>query len=191
MMALVNLSNSGWAVRRSKILHRLGSLSQRVCGKGEIHFGTVDGNMPTMLEKMKAMVRDNDICVLATTSEGKPHCSLMAYVPDEGCREIYMVSHRDTRKFRNLLENPAISLLIDTRESRSDRNRTEAKALTVSGVFEEIEDPERLRHVRTELLGRHPHLDNFMSHPDAVILCIRVSSFLLLDGLVDAHFEAL
>jgi nitroimidazol reductase NimA-like FMN-containing flavoprotein (pyridoxamine 5'-phosphate oxidase superfamily) len=147
--------------------------------------------MPTTLEKMKAMVSDQDICVLATTSEGKPHCSLMAYVPDESCREIYMVTHRNTRKYRNLCENPALSLLIDTRESRADRNRTEAKALTVSGIFEELEERERLRRIRTELLGRHPHLDNFMSHHDAVILCIRVSSFLLLDGLMDAHFETL
>lgn len=31
----------------------------------------------------------------------------------------------------------------------------------------------------------------FMNDPDAVILCIRVSSFLLLEGLMEAHFEAL
>jgi len=143
----------------------------------------MDGDMPTTLEKMKAMERDQDIGVLATTSEGKPHCSLMAYVPDVSCREIYMVTHRSTKKFRTLLGNSAISLLIDTRESRSDRNRTEAKALTVSGVSEEIEDREKLRCIRAELLRRHPHLDNFMSDPDAVVLCIRVSSFLLLEGL--------
>ena len=147
--------------------------------------------MSTTLESMKAMVRDHDICVLATASEGEPHCSLMAYVPDESCREIYMATHRNTKKYRNLRENPAVSLLIDTRESRSDRDRTEAEALTVAGVFEEIEDTARLTHIRAELLVRHPHLDNFMSHPDAVIMCIRVSSFLLLEGLMDAHFETL
>ena len=76
------------------------------------------------LERMKAMVRDHDICVLATVAEGEPHCSLMAYVPDESCREIYMVTHRKTKKYRNLRANPAISLLIDTRESRSGRDRT-------------------------------------------------------------------
>lgn len=29
-----------------------------------------------MLEKMKDIVKANDLCVLATVSEGKPHCSL-------------------------------------------------------------------------------------------------------------------
>lgn len=63
--------------------------------------------------------------------------------------------------------------------------------MTVSRVFEETEDPERLLQIRMELLGPHLPRDNFMSHPDAVILCIKRSSFLLLDGLMDAHFEAL
>ena len=138
---------------------------------------------------MKAMVRDHDICVLATASEGEPHCSLMAYLPDESCREIYMVTHRNTKKYRNLRENPTISLLIDTRESRPDRNRAEAQALTVAGVFEEMKDSARLAHIQAELLVCHPHLETFMNDPDAVVMCIRVSSFLLLDGLMDAHFE--
>ena len=33
-----------------------------------------------MLEKMKDIVKGNDLCVLATVSEGKPHCSLMSYI---------------------------------------------------------------------------------------------------------------
>jgi len=144
-----------------------------------------------MLEKMEAMVRDHDVCVLATASEGKPHCSLMAYLPDESCREIYMVTHRSTKKYRNLIQNPTISLLIDTRASRSDGSRTEAEALTVAGLFEEIEDRERLRRVRAEFLKRHPSMDHFMSHPDAVMMCIKISSFLLLEGLMEAHFETL
>lgn len=55
-----------------------------------------------MLERMKQLVREKDICVLATVSGSKPHCSLMAYVTDEDCREIYMVSRRQTGKYRNL-----------------------------------------------------------------------------------------
>ena len=71
-----------------------------------------------MLERMKAVVREKDICVLATVSGDKPHCSLMAYAADDDCREIYMVTHRKTNKYKNLKENPAVSLLIDTREER-------------------------------------------------------------------------
>ena len=81
-----------------------------------------------MLEQMKALARDKNMCVLATIAKAKPYCSLMAYVADESCEEIYMVTHRKTQKYQNLIENPAVSLLIDTREMTP---RTWTQALTV------------------------------------------------------------
>ena len=86
-----------------------------------------------MLEEMKALVRQNDICVLATASQNQPHCSLMAYTTDDECREIYMVTKKLTRKYRNLMENPSVSLLIDTRSEDPGSDRLKAKALTVEG----------------------------------------------------------
>jgi nitroimidazol reductase NimA-like FMN-containing flavoprotein (pyridoxamine 5'-phosphate oxidase superfamily) len=142
-----------------------------------------------MLERMKALVREKDICVLATVSGGKPHCSLMAYVADDDCREIYMVTHRETSKYKNLKENPAVSLLIDTREERGAFPGVEARALTVSGVFQEIDEEEKRAGVHARLLDRHPNLGAFLDDSDAELLCIRVNSFLLLDGLTNAHYE--
>jgi nitroimidazol reductase NimA-like FMN-containing flavoprotein (pyridoxamine 5'-phosphate oxidase superfamily) len=142
----------------------------------------------TMLERMKALAREKDICVLATISGTKPYCSLMAYATDDHCLEIYMVTHRRTTKYRNLLENPDVSLLIDTREEHHGAGRSHGKALTVSGTFEPLADGEKRKAVRAKLLERHPHLREFMNDPDAEPLCIKVTSFLLLDGLTDAHF---
>lgn len=144
-----------------------------------------------MLERMKQLVREKDICVLATVSGSKPHCSLMAYVTDEDCREIYMVSQRQTGKYRNLKKNPAVSLLIDTREKRNASPHSEAKALTIDGMFQEIDKAAKRELVCARLLERHPHLREFLDLPDAELLCIRVISFLLLEGLTEAHFEVL
>ena len=144
-----------------------------------------------MLETMKALVKEKDICVLSTVSGHTPHCSLMAYATDEDCREIYMVTHRQTTKFRNLTENPIVSLLVDTREEHPGPRRPEAKALTIDGVFGTLEDDEKRRKVRFRLLERHPHLKEFLDHPDAEILRIKIGSFLLLAGLTDAHYEKL
>ncbi len=142
-----------------------------------------------MLERIKALVKEKDICVLATVAGDKPHCSLMAYVTDDECREIYMVTHKESRKYENLMKNRSVSLLIDTREEHPGSRRPEAKALTVSGTFKKIDDKNKKIQVRSKLLDRHPHVKEFLDHPDAEILCIRVESFLLLDGLTDAHFE--
>jgi nitroimidazol reductase NimA-like FMN-containing flavoprotein (pyridoxamine 5'-phosphate oxidase superfamily) len=142
-----------------------------------------------MIESMKKLAKEKDICVLATVSGEKPHCSLMAYATDDDCSEIYMATHRGTKKFRNLMENPSVSLLIDTREEHKGSHRPEAKAMTVSGAFERLEDDQQTLWARARLLNRHPHLKEFMDHPDAEVICIKIRSFLLLDGLTDAHFE--
>ena len=140
-----------------------------------------------MIEKMKALVRKKDSCVLATVSNGKPHCSLMSYIPDPECREIFMVTHPQTRKYKNLQENPCVSLLIDTREE--DRNLAvgQKKALTVSGTFQKV-DPARKKVIRAQFLARHPQLKELVDDPEAVMISIRVQSFQLLEGVRDAYF---
>jgi nitroimidazol reductase NimA-like FMN-containing flavoprotein (pyridoxamine 5'-phosphate oxidase superfamily) len=141
-----------------------------------------------MIEKIKDLIKRKDMCVLATAFDNKPHCSLMAYVTDDDCGAIYMVTGRETTKYRNISANPQVSLLIDTREEHPGDSRPKAQALTVSGVFEPLEDEERRQGIRTRLLERHPHLWELLEKSDAEILCIKVQSFLLLDGLSDAHY---
>ena len=56
-----------------------------------------------MLQEMKKLAREKNSCVLATILDTKPYCSLMAYVTNNACTEIYMVTRKSSQKFRNLL----------------------------------------------------------------------------------------
>ena len=141
-----------------------------------------------MLTEMKALAKQRDMCVLATVAGQKPYCSLMAYVTDDKCEEIYMVTHKNSTKYKNLMQNPAVSLLIDTREKSP---RSQAKALTVEGAFCQIENMEKRKQAAAKLLQTHPHLDEFMQHPEADVFCVKIRSFLLLDGLQQAYFETI
>jgi uncharacterized protein YhbP (UPF0306 family) len=142
-----------------------------------------------MLRKMKDIVKANDLCVLATVSEGKPHCSLMFYISDEEEYEIYLISHKQTKKYANLMENPTVSLLIDTREEEIGQRRVYIKALTVRGEFQTIKDPDKKDIIRVKFLERHPHLADFLNDPGAEIFSIKIKSFQLLDGIKDTFFE--
>jgi general stress protein 26 len=144
-----------------------------------------------MLEKMKDIVKGNDLCVLATVSEGKPHCSLMSYISDEKGQEIYLISHKQTKKYVNLMKNPTVSLLIDTREEKKGQRRIDIKALTVIGEFQTIKDPRKKDFIRSKFLKRHPHLTDFLNDPGTEIFSIRIKSFQLLDGVKDAFFETI
>lgn len=141
-----------------------------------------------MLTEMKALVQKNKTCVLATVSGNKPHCSLMAYITDKNCEEIYMMTLRNTRKYKNLIENPKVSILIDTREESPSTN---VKALTVEGLYAAIESKEKRKKIQAKLLSVHPYLSDFIKHSDAEILRIEIRSFLLLKGLQEAYFESI
>jgi len=144
-----------------------------------------------MLEKMKDIVKGNDLCVLATVSEGKPHCSLMSYISDEKGQEIYLISHKQTKKYVNLMKNPKVSLLIDTREEKKGQRRIDIKALTVSGEFQTINDSVKKDLIRTKFLRRHPHLTDFLNDPGAEIFSIKIKSFQLLNGVKNTFFETI
>ena len=139
-----------------------------------------------MLDQIKALAREENMCVLATDAGGRPYCSLMAYVTDEACTEVYMVTHRKTQKFQNLTKNPAVSLLIDSRKSAA---RAHVRALTVEGSFRKIDDLREINRIKAMLLDAHPHLGEFIEHADPEVLRIKISAFLLFNGLNDSHYH--
>ena len=144
-----------------------------------------------MLKIIKDLVKKNDLCVLSTVSEGRPHCSLMTYLSDNEGHEIYMVSQKGTRKYLNLMQNPNVSLLIDNREEKRGQKRSEIKALAVTGDFYLIDDQVKKESIRSRFLKHHPQLMDFMNDQDADIFSVRIRSFQLLDGVKDISTETL
>ncbi|MCK9197063.1 MAG: pyridoxamine 5'-phosphate oxidase family protein [Syntrophales bacterium] len=142
-----------------------------------------------MNQIISELIKNNDVCVLATVAGAMPHCSLMSYVATEDGRKIYMVTHKNTKKFKNLEVNPEVSLLIDSREMDRGEKRHRAKALTVTGTYEKVKDEPKQGEIRRRLLDRHPHLKDFIEDPQAQFIIIRVRAFQLLEGIADAYFE--
>jgi len=141
-----------------------------------------------MLETIKTLIKSKDICVLSTVSDGKPHCSLMSYVTDDDCREFYMITLPATKKYRNLEDNGAASLLIDTREDSVNGKRQDISALTVSGIFRSIDEKGKSEVILRKLLQQHPHLKEFAESGEAKVFAVRATSFQLLEGVSRSHF---
>lgn len=137
---------------------------------------------------IQKIILENRVCVMATVSGDAPHCSLMSYATDGECREIYMATLKDTKKYRNLIANPSVSLLIDTRNS-DEKGKT--RALTVTGVFQDAGNDKRITTIREALLKKHPDLKDFFNNPDARIVVVKATALQLLDGVTDAYFEQL
>jgi nitroimidazol reductase NimA-like FMN-containing flavoprotein (pyridoxamine 5'-phosphate oxidase superfamily) len=143
-----------------------------------------------MIEKMKALLKENSMCVLASSSGDRPHCSLMAYVTDEEAKALYLVSLKTSRKSRNVRANPHVSLLVDTRaDARGDSGSI--LALTVTGVCSVVADGDEKDLILHRIVQAHPHLHSLAYHPDADVMTIKVQSLLLLEGPMTPHFEEL
>lgn len=142
-----------------------------------------------MLDAIKTLISSKDVCVLCTVSGGEPHCSLMSYVTDESCENFFMLTRKETKKYRNLERNRAVSLLIDTREEDIDQNRRDIRALTVSGVYEKLKDPLQRNKITKQLLDSHPHLKDIIESADVAVFAVRAKSFQFLDGVSRSHIE--
>jgi len=135
-------------------------------------------------EKVKLCVDllcSNSILVLATQGEDGPYTSLMAYSCTSDGREIYMLSSKKSQKWVNIQNNPQVSLLVDDRDGKLKQNRSSIKALTVTGEFIKI-DAEKKDTIMKHFAIDNPEINSSFSGPDCDIICIKATSFLLLDG---------
>ncbi len=144
-----------------------------------------------MMERMIQLLKEHHTCVLATCSENRPHCSLMAYVADESGRLVYMITQRQSQKYKNMRENPMVSFLVDTRQGKDLSRMSRVCALTVHGTYSSPTDPLERADALNRLLEIHPLLAELASFSDAEVFSVKVASFLLLDGPVDAYFHEL
>jgi hypothetical protein len=99
-----------------------------------------------------------------------------------------MISLKGTKKYRNLIHNPAVSLLIDTRDDNVGGDRRNVMALTVRGVFLQIEDRARQEELLQKLLARHPQLKDFAGRSEAEAFQVSAKSFELLEGVSNAYY---
>jgi nitroimidazol reductase NimA-like FMN-containing flavoprotein (pyridoxamine 5'-phosphate oxidase superfamily) len=142
-----------------------------------------------MRKDIQALIQTNKICVLATASEGEPHCSLMSYATDDDCREMYMATHKETKKYRNLTANPSVSLLVDSRQDAGAHPAAQTKALTISGTFQINIDEKKIAAARARLFERHAELKNIFNDSAAEIIIVKIRAVQLLDGITDAYYE--
>lgn len=139
-----------------------------------------------MLAQVEKILHDNSLCVLCTAGEGVPHCSLMTYLLSDDQRTLYMVSTAESKKYRNLLSNPHVSVLIDTRQDYSGSGKGMVSSVTFEGTYQPLEENDTQR-IRLVLAEEHPELSGILSNPEGVLFGIKLDAFLLLNGPVDSY----
>jgi nitroimidazol reductase NimA-like FMN-containing flavoprotein (pyridoxamine 5'-phosphate oxidase superfamily) len=128
-------------------------------------------------ELLRQTVGAQRFAVLATLSNQQPYSNLVAFAVSDDLRQIIFATNRDTQKYRNILSNNKIALLIDNR-SNSQSDFTRALAITVIGIAKELNGEGRDDLVQS-YLNKHTSLKEFLNTPDTAIINVQVTDYIL------------
>ena len=104
-------------------------------------------------------------CVLATTNGGHPAQHMMAYGFSIDLASIYLTTYKRTRKFRNMVSNPVVSLLWDNRSGRI-QDHLDSYSLTAIGHATLLTDNDQSR-ASEAILSRNATLKELLNHPNS------------------------
>ena len=112
--------------------------------------------------------------VLATESNGRPYTSLIAYAMTPDMKGLLFATPKKTSKYKNLLKNRNVSLLIDTRSQTSgDYMKTEA--VTLLGAAMPVRRGRKWDELSGILMEKHPELAEFIQAATTALIFVEIS----------------
>jgi len=120
--------------------------------------------------------------VLATASGGAPYASLISYACTPDMRGVIFATPKATTKYKNLMKNKQVSLLIDTRMN-TEKDYLGAESLTILGIAKTVRSSAKKAELAGIFIRKHPRLEQFvLSQKTALIFveivrCIHVTRF--------------
>jgi nitroimidazol reductase NimA-like FMN-containing flavoprotein (pyridoxamine 5'-phosphate oxidase superfamily) len=137
-----------------------------------------------ILGKVRELFDDQRLAVLATVSDGQPHCDIVAFAHSEDLRRLFFATMRDTHKYQSLTQHPEVSMLVDSRGNKpSDLER--AVAVTIDGVARDLvgQKPDFV-----ELFAsKHPTLVGFISQTGCALVCVDVKRYKFVSRFQDVQ----
>ena len=133
---------------------------------------------------MKSILLDillnNNLCVLSTCKNNIPNSSLMQYICDNPCTKIYMLTLKESTKYKNIINNSNVSLLIDT---RIRKNEPQVQAATIYGQASILDDISISKKIIDQLSKKHESLLNLASDKNVCVIEIFLKNALLLENV--------
>lgn len=132
------------------------------------------GNV-SILQRLFAIDISQLHAVLATESNGQPYTSLVAYALSPDATGIIFTTPRSTRKYKNILKNKKVSLLIDTR-TNTDRDYLNAESVIILGEAYPLKRGKKWIAFSRILLTKHPRLADIMDSSETALVLIRITT---------------
>jgi nitroimidazol reductase NimA-like FMN-containing flavoprotein (pyridoxamine 5'-phosphate oxidase superfamily) len=136
------------------------------------------------LSDLSGFFASRSLAVLATHGEGGPYANLIAFAPSTDLKRIVFATPRKTLKYRNMKDNPAVALLVNSR-SNQESDLNEATAVPAVGKASECigADWEGLKNL---YVYRHPNLRPFVMDNDTALMSVAVEVYVIA-GFYENH----
>jgi uncharacterized pyridoxamine 5'-phosphate oxidase family protein len=133
----------------------------------------MERNILQLKNKIKVLLDQQKLGVLATQGEKYPYNTLVAYAFSEDLRYIFFATMKHTRKYNNIMRHHHVSMLIDSR-TNDVTDFEDAVALTVMGKMVNTTPLE----YKGLYLNRFPHLKDFIEDPNTTIMTLKIDKYI-------------
>jgi nitroimidazol reductase NimA-like FMN-containing flavoprotein (pyridoxamine 5'-phosphate oxidase superfamily) len=134
---------------------------------------------------MKYLNKTERHAVLATVFQGKPYTSIVAFALTKDMKGALFATPKNTRKYKNLLKNKHVALLIDNRKNE-DRAYAGSESVTILGTAQTVRRGKRWEELYHILVRKHPALEEFFKAPSTALILIEATSCLHV-----SHFQVI
>ena len=131
------------------------------------------GTVP-VLERLSALDKDQLHAVLATACDGQPYTSMIAYALSPDKKGIVFLTPQKTQKYRNILKNNRVCLLIDTR-SNTEKDYMAAESLTILGNAGPVRKGGKWSELAGVLIRKHPKLNGIINSPETRLIFVKIT----------------
>ncbi|MBM3700679.1 MAG: pyridoxamine 5'-phosphate oxidase family protein [Actinobacteria bacterium] len=132
-----------------------------------------------MYKKLIETIKAARFAVLATEKNKGPYLSLVGFLLDEDLKNLYFYTPVQSRKYDNIISNPSVSLLIDSREKYASQTDM-ITAVTLTGIANAVKKPER--NILKEYLSRYPELKNFTDSGLNVLIKVNIIKYIIVSN---------
>lgn len=138
-------------------------------------------------KKIKELLRSQKFAVLATHNHGQPYCNLVAFTETGDFRSIIFATNRNTSKYRNLIKDNRVSVLVDNRTNQAS-DLGDAVALDLMGIATEITRDE-VGYYRDLFIAKHPALTEFINTAETSLFRVNIHDYIIasFDSVVKVH----
>ena len=120
--------------------------------------------------RLQNLFETQKLAVVATQSGGQPYASLVAFVATDDLRQLFFVTAKTTRKFANMVSDSRVAVLVNSSVNQ-ESDFHDAISITVTGIAEEIKEPER-QNILDLYLAKHPYLEDFARSPSYAFIIL-------------------